>query len=130
MKRHGLELIHSSRGLRDRPFELDTLRRVLGFGRRSAWRFTCAVVARLEAGEDAYGDRWRSQGFSRLGVEIREEGADAAAWALLAAQSPELSPDQRHAVMPELHRVIVAGAEIVAAVERAIAAIERGGRGR
>jgi len=50
------------------------------------------VAARLEAGQELYGDQWRGRGVAELVGELLEEAADVGAWSALTLQAVDLEP--------------------------------------
>lgn len=74
---------------------------------------------RLEAGQAAYGDRWRTLGLPRLLDELAEEAADLGAWAALAEQAldgADLDPVDAVEVRRALEVAASAGAAAYAAL--------------
>ena len=71
--------------------------------------FIAESQARLEAGEELYGDSWAWIGIRRHLTELLEEAADLGAWAVLADQAldrdPQLSDQDREQI-----RAVLAGA--------------------
>jgi len=113
---------------RDRRFEAGFLAiaaRAHGQG-GAGWARHAAV--RLEAGEDAYGERWSTLGTEALLDELAEEAADLGAWGALARQALDLEPVDAatvHRVAAALDRVAEAGAAAYAALLDGRQALDR-----
>lgn len=91
-------------------------RALLDHGQRLA-RITVAswpahVTARLEHGQDRYGDQWAERPAGDLVAEAVEEAVDLAAWSCLALQS--IDADARAGVEETLARACAAAAEAYA----------------
>jgi len=83
---------------------------------------------RLEAGEDAYGERWTTLGTDALLDELAEEAADLGAWGALTRQALDLEPVDAatvHRVAAALDRVAEAGAAAYAALLDGRQALDR-----
>jgi len=92
----------------------------------TGWARHAAV--RLEAGEDAYGERWTTLGTEALLDELAEEAADLGAWGALARQALDLEPVDAailHRVAAALDRAAEAGAAAYAALLDARQALDR-----
>jgi hypothetical protein len=72
--------------------------------------FIAEAQARLEAGEELYGDSWAWIGIRRHLAELLEEAADLGAWAVLADQALD-----RDHELSDLHRQQISAVLAVAA---------------
>jgi hypothetical protein len=94
--------------------------------------FVAQARARLEAGEEHYGDSWAWIGIRRHLTELLEEAADLGAWATLADQAldadpkhSELNHDQIRAVLNLVARRGAQAHEALTAALRSIDSLEK-----
>lgn len=91
--------------------------------------FAAHTIARLEAGGDAYGERWAELGLERLISELGEEAADLGGWGVLALQALDLDhavgATRRASIGTRLHAAILAGARAHRQLELACVELER-----
>jgi hypothetical protein len=76
--------------------------------------FSDHAAARLDAGEDTYGDSWVWVGIRRHLDELLEEAADLGSWAALAEQALDrepLSDVDRQRILAVLHLAARHGAQ-------------------
>jgi len=71
----------------------DRERRFLDDAARGHEPFVEQATARLDAGEEIYGDAWIWIGLRRHLAELLEEAADLGSWAALASQALDREPD-------------------------------------
>ena len=95
-------------------------------------RFVDLVAARLQAGQELYGDSWAWIGAEKLISELVAEALDLGAWAVLCDQALDRDTD-----LTELHRrqlrsvlrvAAQAGARAHALLDQALTSIDRTGR--
>lgn len=104
-------------------------RRLLAAAARGHEAFIRHVEARLEAGQEPYGDSWAWVGIRRHLAELLAEAADLGAWSVLADQAldryPELSDPQREQIRAVLAIAARCGAEAHEALTTALASVNR-----
>jgi len=72
--------------------------------------FVEQAIARLDGGEEIYGDSWKWIGLRRHFAELLEEAADLGSWAALAAQALDHEPDLSDADRQRIDAVLAATA--------------------
>lgn len=91
---------------RDLPCE----RAFLAAAARGHHPFVAQAQARLEAGEELFGDSWCWIGIRRHLTELLEEAADVGSWAALADQALDVDPS-----LSDLHREQIRAVLVLAA---------------
>jgi hypothetical protein len=108
--------------------DLDREQRFLHNAARGHEPFIEHATARLDVGEEPYGDSWAWIGIRRHLAELAEEAADLGSWAALADQAldreQELSDVDRARIRAVLELVARRGAEVHAALTRLQGATE------
>jgi hypothetical protein len=102
-------------------------RRLLADAARGHHAFVAQAKARLEAGEELYGDSWAWIGIRRHLAELLEEAADLGAWAALADQAldtdPRLSDQHRERIRAILAVAARCGAQAHQALTAALGSV-------
>lgn len=110
----------------------DRERTFLADAARGHHPFVEQATARLDAGEEIYGDSWAWIGLRRHLVELLEEAADLGSWATLAAQALDHEPDLSDADRQRIAGVLAAtashGARAHALLTAATSALGTGAR--
>jgi len=88
----------------------DRERTFLAAAARGHHPFVEQATARLDAGEEVYGDSWAWIGLRRHLTELLEEAADLGSWAALSAQALDHEPDLSDANRQRIAGVLAATA--------------------
>lgn len=103
--------------------------RLLAAAARGHLPFADQAFARLEAGEEPFGDSWTWIGIARHLSELLEEASDLGAWSALADQAldreRDLSDLHRGQLRAVLELVARRGAEAHQALSQALRSVER-----
>jgi hypothetical protein len=102
-------------------------RRLLAAAARGHEPFVRHAEARLEAGQEPFGDSWAWFGMPRHLRELLEEAADLGAWAVLADQALDRDPHLSHLHREQLRAVLAIaarrGAQAHEALTRALESV-------
>lgn len=105
--------------------DLDRERAFLTEAARGHKPFVDQATARLDAGEEIYGDSWKFIGLRRHLVELLEEAADLGSWAVLAVQALDTEPGLSDADRQRIAAVLAATASHGARTHAVLSTITR-----
>lgn len=100
---------------RDQAFERGLLAEGQKWAGLGSLAWDAQVLARLEAMNARYGDRWISLPVNTLVHELRREGEDLGGWGVLLAQHPAvaaMSDGQRVQILLRLQAIASLGARV------------------